>query len=530
MLGMEARSQLDACRSIAVVLDPAGRVVFANRRAVEFFGQERSVLGRTAADLVPEWPVTDPDGTRLVLVAEQGFARTCEVRTSLYLGPDGPMTTVWIEPVGRDSISEQAERDAERRLRYMIEMLPQAICVFDAEDRYVLWNSRYAELYTDIAEHLRPGIAFEEILRLSLASGHMPEIVSDPDAWLAERMTKFRRQVSQEEQQLRDGQWLRYDDRRMPDGGAIGIRIDITELKRREEWLRQLFDANPMPMLLCDGYSLAIRQANRAAVRFYGFAEATLLTKKACDLHIEADRHAFASGIVRPDADRETSIVWRQRLADNRERHVLIYVRMLDKGADRQMLLTIADVTDRVLAEAEAQRLANHDVLTGLPNRMHFYKALGDALAPKAEGRVVVYCLDLDGFKPVNDVFGHAVGDDVLKLVGERLRSAARSNLVARLGGDEFAILSRADGTMDTDLADRCIAAFDEPFVIREMPISLGISIGIAVAAVHGADPEALVQAADGALYQAKAAGRNTWRATCDDVAPAQGRPRGRAA
>ena len=183
-----------------------------------------------------------------------------------------------------------------------------------------------------------------------------------------------------------------------------------------------------------------------------------------------------------------------------------------------------------MLAETEARRLANHDVLTGLPNRMHFYKALDDALAPKAEGRVVVYCLDLDGFKPVNDVFGHAVGDDVLKLVGERLRSVAASNLVARLGGDEFAILSRADGAVDTDLADRCIAAFDKPFLIREIPISLGVSIGIAAAEVRDADPQTLIQAADGALYAAKAAGRNTWRTTCDAAAPAQGKPRGRAA
>ena len=101
---------------------------------------------------------------------------------------------------------------------------------------------------------------------------------------------------------------------------------------------------------------------------------------------------------------------------------------------------------------------------------------------------------------------------------------------MARLGGDEFAILGRADGALDTDLADRCIAALDRPFMIREMPISLGVSIGIAAAEVRGADAEALVQAADSALYQAKAAGRNTWRTTCDDASPARRGPRGRAA
>ena len=84
--------------------------------------------------------------------------------------------------------------------------------------------------------------------------------------------------------------------------------------------------------------------------------------------------------------------------------------------------------------------------------------------------------------------------------------------MVARLGGDEFAILIRIDEGLGTDLADRCISAFREPFMIKELPITLGISIGIAVAKAVGADREALVQAADGSLYQAKAAGRNTWR------------------
>lgn len=94
------------------------------------------------------------------------------------------------------------------------------------------------------------------------------------------------------------------------------------------------------------------------------------------------------------DGDREPQTVWRQRMADGRERHVLVFVRSLLNPAGRHLLLTIADVTDRVLAEIEATRLANHDVLTGLPNRLRFYGALDDVLREELGDRIVVYCLD----------------------------------------------------------------------------------------------------------------------------------------
>ena len=98
----------------------------------------------------------------------------------------------------------------------------------------------------------------------------MPEVTGDTDAWIEERMRKQALPVSQEEYQLRDGRWLRHDDRRTPDGGAIGMRIDISELKRREESFRLLFDANPAPMLLCDAATLRITAVNDVAATFYG--------------------------------------------------------------------------------------------------------------------------------------------------------------------------------------------------------------------------------------------------------------------
>ncbi|WP_117194486.1 diguanylate cyclase domain-containing protein [Rhizobium terrae] len=522
MLGAEVILLLENCPLPVFILDAAGLIVFANGTAREFFDLDDVSSGRAIAEFFPEWPLNPAPHSRYETTDRSGRSRSCDVRVTSWQAGDASLSAIWIETAEREAPAGLALREANLRLRYVIEMLPQAVCVFDSKDRYVLWNRKYAELYAEIAEHLRPGIAFEDILRISLASGSIREVVGDQDAWLRQRMTKFRQPVAQEEHQLQDGRWLRYDDRRTPDGGAIGIRIDITELKQREEWLRQLFEANPMPMLLCDGNSLAILEANHAAMDFYGFGRSDLLSKKAHDMHAPGESEVFAARLSGLTGDCEARTVWRQQMADGRERHVMIYVRLLHERSEHRLLLTIADVSERVLAEAEATRLAHHDVLTGLPNRIQFYKSLDESLQSGKPGRTVVYCLDLDGFKPVNDTFGHAAGDELLKLVGERLKAEAGGNMVARLGGDEFAILMKTEGALDTGLADRCIAAFKDAFVIKGLPISIGVSIGIAAAGAADHDRDGLVHAADRALYRAKAAGRNTWRIDSEEDTPSR--------
>ncbi len=511
MLGAEIVAFLEACPMAALVLDDAGAIVFANAGARGLFALAEASRDLVISDLIPDWPLS-PAVTQPLIVTREGHRQDCQVRTLTWPSASGMLTAVLVEQENEERQAAMVAREANLRLRYVIEMLPEAVCVFDANDRYVLWNEKYAALYPDIAEHLKPGMAFEDILKISLASGRMPEVVEDKDRWLLQRMRKFRQPVSQEEQQLRDGRWLRHDDRRTPDGGAIGMRIDISELKQREEWLGQLFDANPMPMLLCDGNSLGILQANRAALDFYGFGKAALLSLKAADMHVASEADRFAKALARLEGDCEARTVWRQRMADGTERHVLIYVRQLHEGPEHRLLLTIADVSDRILAEAEANRLAQHDMLTGLPNRMCFYKTLGEVLKANDGKGVAVFCLDLDGFKPVNDTFGHAAGDEVLRMVAERLRNAAGGYMVARLGGDEFAILMTGEERDVADLARGCIAAFRSSFHIGGTTVDIGISIGVSAAPENGQDGETLVREADRALYRAKANGRNTWR------------------
>ena len=153
---------------------------------------------------------------------------------------------------------------------------------------------------------------------------------------------------------------------------------------------------------------------------------------------------------------------------------------------------------------------ANHDSLTGLPNRAFFEGRLIRALrgAAKAKERVAVLYLDSDRFKEINDNFGHAAGDAVLVAVAERVRAQLRDDdLVARLGGDEFAILLAPLHKVEDAqrIADKIIASMDAPIAVPgSTQVLTSLSIGIAFYPDHGATPGTLLNAADAAMYQAK--------------------------
>ena len=174
------------------------------------------------------------------------------------------------------------------------------------------------------------------------------------------------------------------------------------------------------------------------------------------------------------------------------------------------------EMTARRRAEIEASNLARHDPLTGLPNRRFFLERLDEVLLKTTHAsRSAVLMLDLDGFKSINDAYGHAIGDQALTEFAARISAVMRSGAVlTRVGGDEFAVIVPEISSLDdpTALARRIAAAVAEPFLVDRISATLGVGIGIAIAPVDGTDPEVLVQHADRALYRAKAEGRSCIR------------------
>lgn len=170
------------------------------------------------------------------------------------------------------------------------------------------------------------------------------------------------------------------------------------------------------------------------------------------------------------------------------------------------------DIIKRQVVEKRLAWQANHDALTGLPNRMLFYDRLNQTLQRGTRyDRVfgLIY-IDLDGFKAVNDQWGHAAGDQLLREVARRLMAAVRaSDTVARLAGDEFVILADQCGLDESQaLADKVLRALSEAIVLPEQDVYVSASIGVAVAPDDGDNPDALIKAADTAMYHAKNTGK----------------------
>ena len=189
-------------------------------------------------------------------------------------------------------------------------------------------------------------------------------------------------------------------------------------------------------------------------------------------------------------------------------------IRRFDNRAVRigdQLSLTWRDVTDRYERRRQLVRQAHHDDLTGLPNRARLRERLakGFSRSPRTGQAIALLYCDLDDFKPINDEFGHAAGDEVLREIGGRIASSVRTqDIVARLGGDEFvAVLEGVHSAADAiAVADKVRAAVSEPITVDRRPVTTTLSVGVAIAAV-GDDPEQTLAAADAALYTAKSQG-----------------------
>jgi len=288
----------------------------------------------------------------------------------------------------------------------------------------------------------------------------------------------------------------------------VGLWLDMAariRIRRDQQRLRELADVALEGLLLCRGDH--ILTANSSVADMIGRDAATLAG-------------GFVSAIL-PGLDvpslpereeREAELI----TAGGQPVPVRVLRREVTLGHRRQTVLAVRDQRERLRTEEKMRMLAFSDPLTGLLNRTRFYDLFAvHAASRRIEDRQLsVLMIDLDRFKPVNDTHGHAAGDLVLRMVGDRLRAASRGrDLVARLGGDEFAILVAAAEDAAEALAGRIVEELgSRPFLIDGQAIFVGASIGIASAPRDGTDPADLLHNADLALYAAKADGKGRVR------------------
>ena len=294
----------------------------------------------------------------------------------------------------------------------------------------------------------------------------------------------------------------------------VKLRQEIIQ-KESEAYFRTLVhNASDVILILND--DTTVRYASPSAEAVFG--SAALAGRPLQELVDPSDRDRAHQTLeaLRSDKQQQAPEYWWVPKGSGR---IEVEVRCRDLRQDRTvggLVITLRDVTEQRQLEHELTQRAFHDSLTGLPNRTLLLERTERALlrGRRESSLTCLLFIDLDDFKIVNDTLGHAVGDQLLTSVGERLsKTLRRTDTAARLGGDEFAVLMEgAKQPLDAELlAAQVIQSLNRPFQLTEDSVNVSASVGVATAWDSG-DPEELLALADLALYAAKSAGKRQWR------------------
>jgi diguanylate cyclase (GGDEF)-like protein/PAS domain S-box-containing protein len=433
---------------------------------------------------------------------------------------------------------EEELRVQNERLDAALTNMAQGLAMFDADERLVLANARYGEIYGHTPEEMAKGTTLRQLIEFRLARGVYPGATID-QVLAAMRKRVASGSVSHLASNLGDGRVLSVSIKPRPVGGWVVTLQDVTErerlnarlgeqndlLKLHEEKLRtqnlQLDAAlnNMVQGLAMFDADLRLVLANARYGEIYGLTVEQL--KPGTSLR-EIIEYRVAQGynpgktvdqimqalLDRSDGTKATH--YTSAIGDGR--YVSVSMQAM---ADGCAVTTHQDITEQRRSEAKIAHMALHDALTGLPNRVLLNERIEHALGRIKRGEIVAtHLLDLDHFKNVNDTLGHSTGDKLLKMVGDRLRTLLReTDTVARMGGDEFAIVQVgiAQPADATSLAHRVIEVVSEPYEIDGQQVIIGTSVGIAVGPADGLTPDQLMRNADLALYRAKGDGRGAF-------------------
>ena len=479
--------------------------------------------------------------------APQGRTRANDVRPTSARGATG---------------TRLSESEELYLLRAMINCVPDYLFVKDTKSRFVLTNP-------PVAQDL--GLTVKDLIGKTDFELHSRERAEEFFADEQEVIHSGRPQIDIKEFVVTvDGEkkWLSTSKLplRNPEGeivGVVGICRNITERERAEA---ALVESESRWNFALEGAGQGVWDHDLKNGTAYFSPMWRKMRGIGPDEAIDPSRAAWLARVHPDDRERitreadelntgnmqQTSFEYRERHRDGHDIWILMRgkpVEWLSDGSVARIIGTDTDITSIKLAEAKAaeekeqtyrkhltalekaheateaahqlaQSMARHDALTGLPNRRVFAETLQSAVHRAARGSIshAVLIIDLDRFKPVNDVHGHAAGDDVLREIATRLASLVRSSdTVARLGGDEFGVILECvapedPGAAATALAERIITSVGQPISVGEQSVEVGASIGVAICPTDGTDPETLLRAADMAMYRAKEEGRGSYR------------------
>lgn len=414
-----------------------------------------------------------------------------------------------------------------KRLRLVQEALdttPAAIAVYDARDHLVMGNRQYRQVLGVPENAFKPGAHYADLVRHSLAMTLDGETLEEE---LSRRLALHRAADGRpSDRQYPNDRWLRVSKVKTPSGANVGIALDVTEyyeLKASLETQVRRFEAlaasAPVGICQVDGTDRVL------------FVNGTLLamTGTADAEELEGRTLAFTYGGVSDQGFcalvrrlRENGAESEVQLGEGPEaRDVLVrkaFVvpgdlgrRLMPCGQQAgENILIFIDITDRKHAEARIRYFALHDPLTGAFNRLAFNEDLPCAVEAASEGQPAsLVAIDLDRFKPVNDVYGHPAGDELLRQLVGRITPVLKSGMTLyRMGGDEFAVL--VPPGVETDpvgFARDLVRDLCRPFQIDGRAIRIGASAGVSSLPQDADNVEALVHYADLALYRAKRSG-----------------------
>jgi len=404
--------------------------------------------------------------------------------------------------------------------------MAHGLCMFDRDQRLVVCNDRYGEMYALNPEQTKPGTTLRAILEARVSAGISPD---DAEQYIRTRLDEVARgKPYYAENELSNGRVYAVSHQPMLTGGWVAIHQDVTEHKKIERALIEstaaLKDSNARFTAALQNMSHGLCMidstqkllvANERYRQIYNLPQE--LVQPGTPLSRIIEFRSASGNYIGPAAEEYIAAQLNNPTDIEKLGSGRIVMILRHPMTDGCWLTTHEDITERWRNEARVSFLAHHDALTGLANRPALVEKIEDACARCRQWneQFNVLMIDLDRFKHVNDTLGHPAGDELLRQVADRFKGTLReTDVLARLGGDEFAIVQVNDfseGGGGETLAARIIDLVSEPFSVDGKVVNIGASIGIALAPQHGINASDLLKMADLALYNAKYLGRNRY-------------------